>query len=247
MIDHQLRQRRSALWALAICGASLLACKAFDKNGSETKPPSSADAAEPAPVLAVLGKAGPAPSRVRVPIQKGAIAPAKAWPDACTLLGEDDIRTILPGATKIDLERGLVRIMNIDEFAAGSKKDEFVRAGRCTYTFQLPGESHPRTRVWIRIEAVADPALIERYFSNYAGAGPYPGSRISNVNDCVLTGLADGNLRCRHGPLIFELGGYGTARFKETEVFGIAPPFFWRDKILPEFAKSIAAKLETSK
>jgi len=156
---------------------------------------------------------------------------------------KDDIQAILPGATDIREERQVVSTRTIEEFAANAPNfnDESKFGGSCLYLFQLPSEPHARSRVWVRILAVADPALIESYYNKVLYVSPM------GPEHCGVTGLFEGNLRCYAGPLIFEAGGFGTAKFKETAEFGIAPPFFWRDKILPELVKSIAAKLSHSK
>jgi hypothetical protein len=236
-------EKCAARAALFVCVSVFVACKTFDQSSSSIKADASpSEAPSAATVYAVLGQAPPNPPQITL-ARRGSIVPTKNWPDACELLTKDDIQAILPGATEIREERHVVNTRTIEEFAANAPNfnDESKFGGSCLYLFQLPSEPHARSRVWVRILAVADPALIESYYKKVLYASPM------GPEHCGVTGMFEGNLRCYAGPLIFEAGGYGTARFKETEVFGVAPPFFWRDKILPEFVKSIAAKLSHSK
>ena len=162
-------------------------------------------------------------------------------------LTQEDIEAIFPGVDRIGQEKSSVLITTIEQFAADPKYEEerYSPSGKCFYRFRLPGENHARSWVWVRIRAVADQDLAKRYYDQAlyldytiaASGGPH------GAKNCNATDMFEGNLLCRSGPVIFEVGGYGTARFKETEAFGIAMPFFWRDTVLPEFARAITSKL----
>ncbi|MFD0629836.1 hypothetical protein ACFQ2K_51890 [Streptomyces sanglieri] len=48
-------------------------------------------------------------------------------------------------------------------------------------------------------------------------------------------------MNCRKGPLLFTVGGQSSVTFKGE----LAPaPFVWRDDVLPEFVRTIAAKIK---
>jgi hypothetical protein len=233
--------------ALLLCISVLFACNASGRLSTGTASASASAAPPPAPVLAVLAKAPPPRRQIEVRVEKGKIVPPRKWPNACELLTKEDIEAIFPGADKIDQEKGSVLSTTIEQYSADPKynEEQYTRSGQCFYRFRLPGENHPRSWVWVRIRAVADLDLAKRFYDQglYLDYTIAASGGANSAKNCNATEMSEGNLLCRAGPIIFEVGGYGTASFKETQAFGIAMPFFWRDTVLHEVARAITAKL----
>lgn len=246
MAEANVGEKHACSAALVLCISALLSCNAPRRVTATAS--ASASAVPPStPVLAVLAKAPPPRGPIEVRVDKGEIVPPRKWPNACELLTQQDIEAIFPGVDKIHQEKGSVLSTTIEQYAADPKykEEQYSRSGQCFYRFRLPGENHARSWVWVRIRAVADRDLAKRYYDQglyldytiAASGGP------NSAKNCNATEMSEGNLICRSGPVIFEVGGYGTASFKETEAFGIAMPFFWRDTVLHEFARAITAKI----
>ncbi|MDQ8703911.1 hypothetical protein RCO28_15620 [Streptomyces sp. LHD-70] len=174
------------------------------------------------------------------PLKKGEIRAADRWPEACRLVTQDDVEAILPDAEEIREEPPLhVYAPSIKEFAADSSWKESDRAenGRCEYVMELPGETFAATRVWVRVDAVADPGLIAGYFDKVALIA----HERFGTDACANDGGLDDSWTCRKGPLMFTVGGQTTATFEGRMD---ASPAFWRDKVGPAFVRAVAAKLD---
>ncbi|MDI3406188.1 hypothetical protein [Streptomyces cavernicola] len=187
-----------------------------------------------------VGKAPKPTSDVHVdPLEKGQILAADRWPNACALVTQEDVEAILPDAEEIREEPPLgVYTPSIKEFAADSswKESENATYGRCEYVMELPGETFTATRVWVRVDAVADPELIARYFDK---AAPVSHQRFG-TDGCANDGGLEDSWTCRKGPLMFTVGGQTTATFEGRMD---ATPTAWRDDVGPEFVRAVAAKL----
>lgn len=187
---------------------------------------------------------GKAPSRGRtadVPTLKdGKILPADEWPDACSLVTQEDIKAILPDAEEIKQTDRAVPALSIKDFAADSSWKESNRApsGECQYVMRLPGETYGATQAWIRVDAVADPKLIADYFESAAVGSP--GGSTDGADKCVMAFLTDQIWTCRKGPLMYTVGGQTTSTFEGQQ--GPAP-FDWRDKVTPKLVRTVAAKV----
>ncbi|MFC4007436.1 hypothetical protein ACFOY2_09395 [Nonomuraea purpurea] len=171
----------------------------------------------------------------------GSILAANRWPSACELVNGDDVKSILPDAEEIQAEKGRSYSVSIEKFAADPEWRESNRAeaGQCLYTMRLPGEVYEATTFWVRIEAVAAPELIAAYSQKVErGLDTNQGAR--GADRCRLTG-ASGNWFCHKGPVLFTVGGHTTATFRG---FQGPAPFFWRDKVLPQFVQTISAKIK---
>lgn len=107
------------------------------------------------------------------PPEDGEIMTADRWPNACSLVSRQDVEAILPDAEEIEeAPPFLVYTPSIKDFAGDSswKKSDVADAGRCEYIMKLPGERFVATRVWVRVDAVADPKLIAGYLRRSCSA-----------------------------------------------------------------------------
>ncbi|MFI0818135.1 hypothetical protein ACH4TX_16645 [Streptomyces sp. NPDC021098] len=189
-----------------------------------------------------VGKAASRGPAANVPTLKdGKILPADEWPDACSLVTQEDIAAILPDAEDIRQADRPVSALSIKDFRTDSSWKESNRApsGECDYVMRLPGETYSATQAWIRIDAVADPKLIADYFERGA-PGTNPGGSTGGADKCVMAFALDQNWTCRKGPLMFTVGGQTTATFEGKQD---PAPFDWRDKVTPELVRTVAAKV----
>ncbi|MEU4507804.1 hypothetical protein [Streptomyces sp. NPDC024089] len=190
-----------------------------------------------------IGKAAPRDATVNLPeLKGGAILAANQWPDACSFVDQEEIKAIFPGAKDIEQESRPISALSIKDFAADSswKESDRSKSGQCLYSMRLPGETYAATQFWFRIEAVADPKLIVGYEDRLV-SGSNTNQSSKGADHCVITGNHEGSWNCRKGPLLFTVGGQSSVTFKGVS----APaPFVWRDDVLPEFVRTIAAKIE---
>ncbi|MEU8914526.1 hypothetical protein [Streptomyces nigrescens] len=189
-----------------------------------------------------IGKAAPRNGDVRLPpLKDGRILAADKWPDACTLVDEEDVKAILPDAEDLRQEQRRVYVPSVKDFAADSswKESNSSASGQCDYAMRLPGERYRPTHFWIRVDAVADPQLIAGYYREVA---PGATMKMNGADLCVINGPHDGNgsWTCRKGPLMFTVGGHTTTTFEGQ--FDAAP-FIWRDEVAPEFIRTVTAKV----
>ncbi|MFE7267747.1 hypothetical protein ACFU9B_37955 [Streptomyces sp. NPDC057592] len=190
-----------------------------------------------------IGKAAPRDTTVNLPeLKAGEILAANRWPDACWFVDQEEIKAILPDAKDIKQESRPINALSIKEFAADSswKESDRSESGQCLYSMRLPGETYAATLFWFRIEAVADPKLIVGYEDRLV-SGSSTNQGAQGADHCVITGNYEGSWNCRKGPLLFTVGGQSSVTFKGE----LAPaPFVWRDDVLPEFVRTIAAKIK---
>ncbi|WP_395368452.1 hypothetical protein OHU45_00560 [Streptomyces tubercidicus] len=93
-----------------------------------------------------IGKAAPRNGDVRLPLLKdGRILAANKWPDACTLVDEEDVKAVLPDAEDLRQEQRRVYVPSIKDFAADSswKESNSSDSGQCDYEMRLPGQGLP--------------------------------------------------------------------------------------------------------
>ncbi|MCX4851725.1 hypothetical protein OHB19_42065 [Streptomyces sp. NBC_00893] len=190
-----------------------------------------------------IGKAAPRDATINLPeLKGGAILAANRWPDACAFVDQEEIKAILPGAKDIKQESRPISALSIKDFAADSswKESDMSQSGQCLYSMRLPGETYAATQFWFRIEAVADPKLIAGYADRVVSGSPID-QGATGADRCVITGLSEGSWNCRKGTLLFTVGGQSSVTFKDMP----APaPFVWRDDVLPEFVRTITAKIK---
>ncbi|ROO88208.1 hypothetical protein EDD29_5870 [Actinocorallia herbida] len=189
-----------------------------------------------------IGAAAPPGQALALPsFDKDEVLPAREWPSACRLVTQDDVLAILPEAEEI--ASGTVSVTGVSpaEFAAdpGSSDDATAFDGRCIYAMRLPGETYQSTRLWVEIQAIAHPDLIERYYTRFApSVGTEQGAH--GADACGLSALFDTVWVCRKGPVMFRVGGHTTVAFEGR----YAPAdFAWRDDISPLVVQTVSARI----
>ncbi|MFE5596259.1 hypothetical protein [Streptomyces sp. NPDC056549] len=176
------------------------------------------------------------------------------WPNACEVLSDDEIRSILPQATGFERDPVKVTIINfnpLSESAPGTTGD--VPAGGCEFKFGLPSEyeSEHNSNVKVTFTAIADAALVERNYSEdlkdarkRAGEGTYKkefrdlGTSLG-TDGCFLPDVSDGPT-CHQGPYQFEVSGMSTAdgvgEYPESKRN-------WTEKVLTEVVRTLGPRM----
>ncbi|KQX56281.1 MULTISPECIES: hypothetical protein [unclassified Streptomyces] len=210
-----------------------------------------AGCSSPPPALE-FGAAGPSGPELAARPADGGSLPVAEWPNACEVLSDDEIRSILPQAT--DFAREPVKVTIIDfnplaQSAPGTTGD--VEAGGCTYKFGLPSayESTHNSSIRVTFTAIADPSLVRQsYAEDLADARKDAPRRKKEFRDlgtslgaagCFLPDVSDGPT-CYRGPYQFEVGGMSTAdgvgEYAESDKN-------WSAKVLTEVARTVSARI----
>jgi hypothetical protein len=178
------------------------------------------------------------------PVSPGTVVAARQWPGACGLLDEADITAVLPDAREIDSFPGGSSTRTIERFAVNPEWEEgdYAPEGRCTWHLELPGERvNSYTEITVTIVAVADADLVRRYHDKQVlgrGSGIDP-RELEGGGSCYPASLYQARLVCARGPLMFEVEGSTTTDFGDYRGFS-----FLRDHVMPEFARSVASKVD---
>lgn len=182
-----------------------------------------------------IESADPSDEKLRISVPVGGIAPASSWPDACRLLTDEEITAILPQAEGITREPG-------------------SPSGRCDYRLVLSDDDLGST-IGVRVTGVGDPQLIDGRFERERarpldGAGGRSVGFRENGAECYAvdrdrtdtSGLSIA-LVCHQGPMMFEVSGRTGAELEAVSEFD-DPNDVWHRQVLPEVAKTIAAKID---
>ncbi|MFH8842942.1 hypothetical protein [Streptomyces sp. NPDC017868] len=207
---------------------------------------------EPPPLE--FGAAKPSGPKLDARPAANSALPLAQWPNACEVLSDTEIRSILPQATGFAREPVKVTIIDfnpLSESDPGTTGD--VPAGGCEFRFGLPSEyeSEHNSSVKVTFTAVADPALVGRHYAEdladarkRAGEGAYKkefrdlGTSLG-TDGCFLPDVSDGPT-CHQGPYQFEVSGMSTAdgvgeypRSKRN----------WTEKVLTEVVRTLGPRM----
>lgn len=171
--------------------------------------------------------------------------PASAWPDACTLLSDDEITAILPQATEVKREPQKITLWSMPRVEADGTVTPGVNmelpAGGCQYTLTLPSEYSLHGNGWLKVElpAISDEESITSYYEKEKqGAGGSPGySEVGSAwgaQECyahAAGGVADAS--CRQGRFFFEIRSGSTGVSDEV----------WRDKVISQVVRTLVEQM----
>ncbi|MER5733256.1 hypothetical protein ABT084_33840 [Streptomyces sp. NPDC002138] len=185
------------------------------------------------------------------PVQGGSL-PVAQWPNACEVLGDDEIRAILPQAKDFQRDPIKVTVLNFNPLGKpdpGTTGD--VPAGGCRTEFGLPAKYKGKHNSNIRIvfKTVADPALVANaYAEDRDDEAKRAGQDTKKFQDlknslgaagCYTKGTTS-TMVCHQGPYQFEVSGSSTAdgvgKYPETEEN-------WRQKVLTEVVRTLSARM----
>ncbi|WP_330328719.1 hypothetical protein OHS33_02480 [Streptomyces sp. NBC_00536] len=230
-----MNPNRSVLAAVAVVSAAVVL------SGCSSEPPA-----------LTFGAAKPSGARLSAQPPRGASVPLAQWPNACEVLGDEEVRAILPQAKDFQREPVKVTVLNFNPMAKsdpGTTGD--VPAGGCKTEFSLPAKYKGKHNSYIRIvfKAVADPALVDAAYTEdrddeaKRAAGDTKKFRdLGNslgAAGCYTKSLTT-TMICHQGPYQFEVGGMSTAdgvgKYPDSDEN-------WRAKVLTEVVRTLSARM----
>lgn len=200
-----------------------------------------------------FGSAQPSGNRLTAQPPAGRSLALAQWPHACEVLGDAEIKAILPQAAGIKRKPVKVTIIDFNPLAEadpGTTGD--VPDAGCKFGFGLPDKygSDSNSSVTLTFTAVADPALVAKsYAKDLARAREDATKYHKEFQDlgtslgpqgCYTDDLARGNLTCHQGPYEYELSGTSTAggvgEYPKADRN-------WSDKVLRQVARTLSARM----
>lgn len=199
-----------------------------------------------------FGTVEPSGDKVKITANTyGNLAAADQWPDACDLLTDDEIDSVLPQAD-VDHHASGVKVI-------GSERTETAPDGQCDFEIGLPGTTNTHlVQVWVNIVAVGDPSMVatriddpkdtestsEERTAPRTDLGTSLGAQRCFRQDSQYDDTWTPYLYCRQGPVGFSLNASVDPKTDIRASGGQAGKtrlFF--DRALTQFPKAVAAKL----
>jgi fermentation-respiration switch protein FrsA (DUF1100 family) len=206
---------------------------------------SCAPAAKPTtPAIRVVA---PRPGATRVslaPAEADGLTRFDSWPRACELLTPADLRAILPQVTKVvqTPREQQIRVTNLGD---GAGDDRDAPGSSCETRFWVAGtekNKHAQPDL-VRVEdiAVGDTDTVKDNYDSLAGSRPrVPGGL--GALECVR---AASDYYCRLPHIAFSVSA-GPSLYIDRfagQPEKVEAHTYWVDNVLPEFVRSVAAKL----
>jgi hypothetical protein len=178
------------------------------------------------------------------PAEADGLTRSDSWPKACELLTADDLRAVLPQATKIT-QTPYEQWIKVTNLGDGDGDDRDAPASSCETRFWVAGtERKPHAEPdLVRVEdiAVGDTGTVKENYDALAGSRPrVPGGL--GALECVL---ADTGYYCRLPHVAFSVGT-GPSLYIDSfagQPKTVAARTYWLEHVLPEFVRSVASKL----
>lgn len=193
----------------------------------------------PGPEIIVdTDQAAPPKLSIVEPGRSGMVA-GSAWPKACGLVSDDELRAVLPQATAIK------RTPMGQTFRTGMTPEGFAQTvdvpeAACRIEFDLPGRNDPESgSLEVRLGFVGSQFYAESNYDDFGDKIDVPGADV-----CHRSGAT--HYSCRRGGVDFEVSGgvtedvnfagqKGEADAKALTIYGM--------RVLIEYVKLILAKL----
>lgn len=224
-----------------VLAAAAVVSAAVVLSGCSSEPPS-----------LTFGSAKPSGARLEARPARGGSLPLAQWPNACEVLGDEEIRAILPQAKDFQREPVKVTVINFNPLETsdpGTTGD--VPTGGCKTGFGLPAKYKSKRNSDIRIvfKAVADPALVAASYAedrdDEAKRAGQDTTKFRDLKDslgaagCYTKGTT-ATMVCHQGPYEFEVSGSSTAdgvgKYPQAEEN-------WRQKVLTEVVRTVSARM----
>lgn len=185
-----------------------------------------------------IGAARPGPRKVQVTVQPGKLTPAPQWPDACSLLTDDEVTAILPDAKKVETRRYGVTTLTIEDGLPTNRgfDETWAKAGGCLWRIKHKDEYGYGTHITVRLRAVGDAKLLK----DHLGFWQHFNSLIKSppgVDACYLEAPLNRIWVCVQGSVMFDVDG---ETYLDYDGFGTGET--WESKVLPMVATTVAAK-----
>jgi hypothetical protein len=174
------------------------------------------------------------------------LAPLTAWPRACDLLDEGDIRAVLPAVTKVAATPGDLEMTNFNLDSA--RRTLVARDATCETAVWLPDvfeEDDEATTIKTAVRIVGTPAVAEDNYDSFMTftKKPCPGVEPAKLDDCAQGGYA---WSFRKGGVVVEVAASGPVMGKGARwpgQDGNRSDLVWEGQVMPELVKAIAVKL----
>src|SRR5690606_34239851 len=181
-------------------------------------------------VDARTGPPRPDGREIPVTVAIGRITPPTLWPDACSLLTEDELLSVLPSAENVEIWPVTEQPFYSPPVPGGkTANQEPVRKGRCIYEMEF--SSHGTQAKTVRtgkfsvaLKGVGDPSVTARVHAHRKASLGASRDREIDVDgaDCYLdTGPGKapqiGFVFCRKGPVLFSVERAG---FRKVDLEG---------------------------
>ncbi|MEV3856006.1 hypothetical protein AB0J38_16985 [Streptomyces sp. NPDC050095] len=232
-----IRHHTSLALTMAVAGTLLLAATGCSKDVPALK----------------FGAAKPSGAKLAARSPANGSLPLAEWPNACTVLSDQEIEAVLPQAKDVKRQPIKVTILNFDplsEAEPGTTGD--VPTGGCKFTFGLPDkyESDGNSNIQVTFTAVADTPLVRKHYEeDLADARKDAPKYKKEFRDlgtslgpagCHSPDLSQGDLVCYQGPYQFEVSGSSTA-----SGVGEYPKADrnWSDKVLRQIVRTLSARM----
>ncbi|GAB2833038.1 hypothetical protein GCM10027176_41730 [Actinoallomurus bryophytorum] len=180
------------------------------------------------------------------------LAPAEAdgltrfdsWPKACELLTAADLRAILPQVTKV-VQTPREQQIKVTNLGDGDGDDRDAPGSSCETRFWVAGtekNKHAQPDL-VRVEdiAVGDTDTVKDNYDSLAGSRPRVPGGLGTL-ECVR---AAPDYYCRLPHIAFSVSA-GPSLYIDSFVGQpkkVEARTYWVDDVLPEFVRSVAAKL----
>jgi hypothetical protein len=232
-------------WGLG-AGVSWIALAVLVVGCSSVPPVVRFGTAQPSLVVR-FGTAQPSGSKLGLHAPAGGYLPAAQWPDSCTLLSDQELRSVLPQASDISHKQKALDLMRSD---TDFHTDRIPAAG-CEISFRLPAKDHgTNSQVALMILAIGDPSLMKKQLqdrmatqtdSTPVGAG-------WGADDCYSERFSSGGIDptayCVAGQYCFDVSVGSRADYFERkgdqDNSGVQEV---HDKVLPQVVRIIAAAM----
>ncbi|WP_405163230.1 hypothetical protein OG203_44400 [Nocardia sp. NBC_01499] len=184
-----------------------------------------------------FGSARPS-GKIAVSVQPDGSVAASDWPDTCGVLTDQELLAILPQATNIERHSEAVSIRDPSTLALTG----VLPKGECDYILELPASSPGKRSlvlgpsVGITIPVISTRAAVTLYYERQMEAdhGSPVDLNAAGIQCFNFTNVSEPAIACHSNQLYFEVSG-SHPRVKPDEV--------WRDKVLSEVIRTLAAKL----
>ncbi|KAA2261581.1 hypothetical protein F0L68_16000 [Solihabitans fulvus] len=209
-----------------------------------------------APAAVEFGSARPSGPALHLRAGSGEELSGGQWPDACTLLTDQELTAVLPQATDISRKQKKLHLYSVPDFVhpERTKASEDVPAAGCDIGFALPDKYNgPNSSVNFIILGIADPSLVVDLY----GKDKKSGSRTSGTSeigaawgaeDCYANTIAAASrptAYCRTGQYYFEVSGESSAGELSAGKDGhdTSGHQTYQDKVLSQIVRTLVAKL----
>jgi hypothetical protein len=216
-------------------------------------------APKPAPPVRI-GAAAPSGPKIASGRVSQGLQPGDAWPNACSMLTDREIQSVLPQATAVQRrpEDQTISVSPEGDSATGVGGGLTARNSRCEYGFHLPKGGSPT--IAVTEIAMAEPKVLtatwRRTEQNQGTPGLFGGDRCTPADGSTVS--------CRKGALYYSIGvdletQYNGSReaVLRLERNGVVTSFhtyrpgqrqaavaFENRTVTPELAKTINAKID---